>query len=261
MKNLKWLKVLSGILSIFLVAGMVSDVRAGEYSIGGGVAFAPDYEGSSDYTSALIPFGNAKFDNGMYVRLEGPYARANLIPSSWVSWLEAGPSYQYRSSRARVDNDQVSALKNISDANELGAFVGINYENWYARLEYLGDTGDAHEGWTTELKGGYNWIIAPKWRMLISGRATYANSDYMDTYFGVNPDNVLSSGLPFYEADSGIKDAGIELRLQWNFWNRFSALGIFDYVRLLNDADESSPVTDEGSANQVVGGLMLLYSF
>ena len=262
MKNLMRLsKAIFGILSICLLFGMASGVRAGEYSLGGGVVFAPDYEGSSDYTAVPAPFGVASFDNGMYVRLEAVYARANLIPNSWVSWLEAGPSYNYRPSRGRVDNAQVSALKNISDANELGAFVGFNYENWYARLEFLGDTGNAHEGWTAELKGGYNWIIDPKWRMLISGRATYANSDYMDTYFSVNPANVLNSGLPLYEADSGIKDAGVELRLQWNFWNNFSALGIFDYVRLLNDADESSPVTNEGSANQFLGGLVLLYSF
>lgn len=262
MKNLKRLsKALLLILSICLVAGLPTGVQAGEYTFGAGVAFAPDYEGSSDYSSAVVPFGLAKFDNGMYVRLEGVYARANLIPSSWVSWLELGPSYNYRPSRSRVDNDQVRALKNISDANELGAFVGVNYNNWYARLEYLGDSGNAHDGWTTELKAGYNWIINPKWRMLISGRATYANSDYMETYFGVNPANVLSSGLPLYKADSGVKDAGVELRLNWNFWNKFSALGIFDYARLLSDADESSPVTNEGSANQVIGGLVLLYSF
>ncbi len=262
MKKVEWLsKVLLAILSICLVAGMATGVQAGEYSFGAGVAFAPDYEGSSDYSSVVIPFGMAKFDNGMYVRLEGPYARANLIPGSWVSWLEAGLSYNYRPSRSRVDNDQVSAMKNISDANELGAFVGVNYNNWYARLEYLEDVGNAYNGWTTELKAGYNWIIDPKWRMLISGRATYANSDYMDTYFGVNPANVLSSGLPLYAADSGVKDAGVELRLSWNFWNQFSALGILDYARLLNDADESSPVTNEGSANQFIGGLVLLYSF
>ena len=125
MKHLKWPSmVLSGILSICLLVGIASGVRAGEYSLGAGVAFAPDYEGSSDYTAVPVAFGIASFDNGMYVRLEAVYARANLIPNSWVSWLEVGASYNYRPSRSRVDNAQVSALKNISDANELGAFVG-----------------------------------------------------------------------------------------------------------------------------------------
>lgn len=262
MKNWKrLLKVLLGILSICLVAGMVTGVQAGEYAVGGGFAIAPDYEGSSDYTAVPVPFGVATFDNGMYIRLEALYLRANLIPKSWVGWLEAGPVYEYRPSRSKVDNAQVDAMKNVSDANELGLFVGFNYNNWYARLEYLQDTGNAHDGWYSKLKGGYNLIIDPQWRLLISGRATYANEDYMSTYFGVTAADSLISGLSPYNADSGLKDIGVELRLNWNFWGNWNALGIVDYTRLVNDADESSPVTNEGSANQFLGGLVVLYSF
>jgi outer membrane scaffolding protein for murein synthesis (MipA/OmpV family) len=262
MKNWKrLLKVLLGILSICLVAGTMSAVQADEVALGGGVAFAPDYEGSSDYEAIPVPFGLARFDNGMYITLEGLYLRANLIPTSWTGWLEAGPLYNYRPERSNVDNSQVDNMKSVSDANELGAFVGFAYNNWYARLEFNTDVGNAHEGWYSILKGGYLWILDSAWSMKFSGFATYADDDYMQTYFGVNLLDSATSGLAPFSASSGIKDVGLEYRLNWRFADHWSTTALVNYSRLLNDASSDSPVTDVGSANQFLGGLVLLYHF
>ena len=262
MKNWqRMLKVFMGILSICLVAGIMSGAHAGEYSIGGGVAFAPDYEGSSDYEAVPVPYGMARFDNGMYVTLEGLYLRANLIPSSWVGWLQGGLLYNYRPERGSVDNSRVDNMRKVSDANELGAWVGFFYNNWYGRLEFLGDTGNAHDGWYSELNVGYHWILNQTWRMRFSAFATYANDDYMQTYFGVDLRDSISSGLQPFSADSGIKDVGLQYRLNWRFANNWSTTGVLDYSRLLNDASSDSPVTDEGSANQFILGAVLLYHF
>jgi outer membrane scaffolding protein for murein synthesis (MipA/OmpV family) len=262
MKNWqRLLKVLMGILSVFLVAGMLSGAQADEVAIGGGVVFAPDYEGSSDYMAVPVPFGMAAFDNGMYIRLEGVYLRANLIPRSWTGWLEAGPVYSYRPERSNVDNSQVDNMKSVSDANELGAFVGFAYNGWYTRLEFLADVGNAHEGWYSELNGGYNWILDSSWSMRFSAFATYANDDYMQTYFGVNLLDSATSGLAPFSAGSGLKDVGLQYRLNWKFADHWSTTGLIDYSRLLNDASSDSPVTDVGSANQFIGGLVVLYHF
>jgi outer membrane protein len=65
-------------------------VQAANVSIGGGVGFAPDYEGSEDYEAVPVPFADVKFDNGMFVKLLGLNLRANLIPSDM--W-RLGPVY------------------------------------------------------------------------------------------------------------------------------------------------------------------------
>jgi len=72
----------------------------------------------------------------------------------------------------------------------------------------MSDMGDAHEGWYSKLKGGYNWVLNKSWVLSIGASATYADDDYMQTYFGVSTGDSRRSGLDRYDADAGIKDIG-----------------------------------------------------
>ncbi|GAG50202.1 unnamed protein product, partial [marine sediment metagenome] len=105
MKNQRMLPALLGaLLALFLV---IPAAQAADYSIGGGIGVAPDYEGSSDYELVPVPTGSANFDNGMYVELLGLNLRANLIPSDF--W-RLGPVYNYRAERDNVENNQVDRM-------------------------------------------------------------------------------------------------------------------------------------------------------
>ncbi len=251
--------MVSGLLvALMAVCLVVPTAQAADYSIGGGLGIAPDYEGSDDYEVVPIPAGEARFSNGMYIELLGLNLRANLIPSDF--W-RLGPVYNYRPSRSDVDNDQVDDLKNVSDANELGIFGGIEWNNWFIFLEYLADIGDAHDGGYGTLKGGYNWIINPQWALSIGAFGTYADEDYMSTYFGVDGADAANSGLDEYNADSGMKDVGLDLGVNWGFAQNWDLRGLFQIKQLVGDADDDSPVVDEGSETQVFAGILVLWNF
>jgi len=81
----------------------------------------------------------------------------------------------------------------------------------------------------------------------------------MDTYFGVNPGNRGSSGLPNYSADSGLKDVGINLVAHYTPWEKWGIMGLFSYKALLNDAKDSPIVDNEGDDKQFMFGLMATY--
>lgn len=254
-------RLLSLLVGLSIVCLMVPMAQAADYNVGGGIGIAPDYEGSSDYELVPLPAGEARFSNGMYIKLLGLNLRANLIPTSLVSWLRAGPVYNYRKERDNVENDQVDRMKEVSDANELGGFIGFEYNNWFANLEYLADIGDAHEGEYAKLSGGYNWKFSDEWAFTFGAHTTWADSDYMDTYFGVSAADSARSGLSQYSADDGIKDVGINLGANWNFVQSWSLRGLARITQLLGDADDDSPVVDEGSETQFFTGVMILYSF
>jgi len=81
MKNQKmFMGMLVVMLGLLLV---IPAAQAADYSIGGGIGFVPDYEGSETYEVVPLPAGSAKFDNGMYVKLLGLNLEANLIPSDF----------------------------------------------------------------------------------------------------------------------------------------------------------------------------------
>ena len=77
MKNQRMLPALLGVLLAVLL--VIPAAQAADYSIGGGLGVAPDYEGSSDYELVPVPTGSAQFSNGMYVELLGLNLRANLL--------------------------------------------------------------------------------------------------------------------------------------------------------------------------------------
>jgi outer membrane protein len=219
---------------------------------------APDYEGSDDYEFVPIPFARVAFDNGMFATIQGVTAKANLIPSQ--TW-RLGPMYNYRGSRSRVDNNRVDDMQNVSDASELGAFAGFDYNSWFGSLEFLADVGDAHEGWLGTAKAGYNWAASKSWTLSFGLSATYADDDYMETYFGVSGRDSARSGLREYDADEGLKDVGFDLGISCQFTENWGGRLLGNYKLLLDDADESSPVTDEGSQHQFFLGIMAVYTF
>ena len=247
------------ILSIFcMMAAAVSNTPAADISIGGGAGMAPDYEGSDDYKFVPIPFARLGLDNGMFVNLQGFTVKANLIPSK--TW-RLGPMYNYRPSRNHVDNNRVDDMKNVSDANEIGGFAGFDYNNWFASLEFLADAGDAYNGWLATARGGYNYVASKSWTLSFGLSTTYADDDYMSTYFGVTRQDSARSGLRKYDADAGLKDVGFDLGIMCQFTENWGGRLLGGYKLLLNDADESSPVTNEGSQHQFFGGLLVVYTF
>ena len=252
-------KALMGLLILVMILFLLIPIGyAANYSIGGGIGVKPDYEGSSDYEFVPLPAGSARFSNGMYIQLLGLNLRANVIPSNM--W-RLGPVYNYRQERSDVENNRVDDMKNISDANELGIFGGFEWNNWFVFLDILGDMGNAYNGWYATLKGGYNYVISKAWMLSMGAHTTYADDDYMQTYFGVSAADSARSGLKRYNADSGMKDVGIDLGLNWNFASSWDLRGIASISQLIGDADDSSPVVNEGSETQFMGGVMVLFKF
>jgi outer membrane scaffolding protein for murein synthesis (MipA/OmpV family) len=256
MNNQRLLLGMIGVLLAMLL--VIPAAQAADYSIGGGIGFVPDYEGSETYEVVPLPAGSAKFDNGMYVKLLGLNLEANLIPSDF--W-RLGPVYNYRPERDNVENNKVDDMDDVSDANEFGLFGGIEYNNWYVFLEWLADMGDAHDGSYGTLKGGYNWIFSESWVFTFGAFSTYASDDYMSTYFGVSGADSARSGLDEYDADGGIKDIGLDLGTNWRFAQNWDLRGLLQIKQLVGDADDDSPVVDEGSETQAFFGLLVLYNF
>lgn len=82
----------------------------------------------------------------------------------------------------------------------------------------------------------------------------------MQEYFGIGASNVRDSGLDFHNADAGFKDVGLRLAADYKFTESWSTGIGAQYIRLIGDAADS-PVTDQGSKDQVFGGVSLSYRF
>ena len=230
-----------------------------------GVGAYPDYFGSSDYNVGAAPFGRLSLGGARFVRLMANEMRVNVLDHS--NW-QLGPVGFWRFGREDVENPIVDKVHDIDDSISLGLFGGYLWRDPQdvrrmagVSTWVLGDVSDVYNGWTAGLNAYATQPVA-KMVTLAGGAAfTYGDSNYMDEYFGVTPNDSLASGLPIYVPGSGVRDvrgwaaALLHLSPQWHL-----GAGVM-YSRLVGDAADSPLVSDEGSNNQWVYGVGALYAW
>lgn len=263
--------VVSLVFSLFWAAnGLAQDIELpagaivpeadprGIYEIGLGAAVVPEYEGSEDSKGTPLPYLNLRFENHMSLEWIANLMRFNLIPSAT---FKAGPIAQYIGERDNVDNRKVDNLESVDGAFMLGGFFGIDVNRFTASIEAMQDVSDANEGAIVRLRAGYRIPLSKTWILGINGFTTWADDDYMATYFGVDRRNSLRSGIKEFDADSGFKDVGITVPIRFNASAHWAIIGVAGFKKLIGDAEDSPIVSDEGDDNQFVAGAFVIYRF
>lgn len=233
-----------------------------EVTLGPAVGWGPDYEGSDDYDLDLRPHVEITYRELIF--LEGPSLGANLIsitdPESGGRLL-AGPVVRYGGGRDEDGNPALSGLGDVDDSVEIGGFAGYRVGPWSISATILQDVGGGHEGLRGEFGVGYGVELTPDLGARLEVSTTWADGDYMSSYFGVTGPQSAASGLPQHDADGGFKDVGLSLGASWEMFDGWFLSGQIGYARLLGDAADSPIVEDEGSADQVFAASSVTYRF
>ena len=251
-----------------LLWGTPTVAQESQFTTGGGIGAAPDYQGSDDYEAVPIIVFRWQQREGRFLEagptpdIGGLGARFNILGLDEP--LVFGPIVNYRPRRSDVKEDAVDRLDSVGTASELGAFFGLRSEKWNLELQAVQDAADGHDGALVSLGGGYDstlWGNWRKWNFSVRGHGTWASGKYMDSYFSISERDSDNTGLREFNAGSGLLDFGGDLGLGRRIFSSWSLTGLFSYARLLNDAKDS-PVTDDvGSANQFFAGGLLSYHF
>jgi outer membrane protein len=221
--------------------------------LGAGAQVRPQYPGSKDYE--IWPTG---FVTLHYLQLPGfgvvKNARAN--DQGW----SFGPSFNYMSKRKTSDFPELFGLNDVDASFELGAKVGYTFDwvrPWVAVRYGFG----GHDGIVGETGLDFIFRTSPVTEFTIGPRASFANRDYMETYFGVTPaESALSGILAPYSPGGGFKGVGAEFTARYEFAPQWAVRGEFIYEKLIGDAKDS-PIVQVGDANQYTAKLGLTYTF
>lgn len=154
-------------------------------------------------------------------------------------------SFRFIGGRDAEEYDALEGLDDIDPTLEVG--LGLAYTmpfaEAFADVRYgLGGS----DGWVGEL--GADFIARPNDRLALRAgpRLLYGSDNYVDTYFGVSPDEGLSSGLSSYDPDSGLVSAGVEFTATYRLGDRWWLEGGARYDRFQDDAADS-PIVQDGS--------------
>jgi outer membrane protein len=233
--------------------------------IGGGML--PDYLGSDDYMGGAAPFFKYTPENTeYYVMLIATQMYVNLANHPTIRF---GPTINYRFGRNDdVDDKAVKKMEEIEGTVEAGAFVGYEWKDsqnplhrWGITLDILGDVGNEYKGYLISASARYWYPVHKMVDLGLNVGTTFADNNYMGTYFGVSEKDSDRSGLSMFNAREGFREVRVIPAVVVHFSPQWHVGIGARYARLLGDAKDSPVVDDRGDANQWIYGLAVAYAW
>lgn len=219
--------------------------------LGVGAKLAPAYDGASEYDVTPWPIVTLH-----YLWLPGLGEVKSSRPRQGFSF---GPSFDFRSERESAEHADLVGLNDIDAAFELGGKFAYTFGVWRPFVAVRYGFG-GHEGIVGET--GIDVVLRPteNTELTFGPRASFANGEYMRTYFGVTPAESALSGLAAYDPGGGFKSVGLEIGGRYEFTPQWALVGSLEYERLIGDAADS-PIVKTGEENQFIAKLGLSYRF
>lgn len=235
----------------------------GFFSIGPGAV--PAFDGAKKYQLVPLMIANAGW-KGVNLEVRGLGARLDLLGDSRV---QIGPVFNFRGDRnsSSDGSGRVKLLDDVDSSLEVGGYVGYRVGgNQYGQgelafdLTLAKDVNDGHDGLVGSAQVSYAAYRSQKFFLNVDAQTTFVNKKYMRAFFGVTPAEAARSGLSAYRPDGGIRDVGAGLTAGYQFNERWGLIARAGANRYIGDAKDS-PIVDEGSKIQAVGGLALSFRF
>lgn len=247
-------------------------------TVGGALAYLPDYEGSDDYRAVPAPAAIGAI-SGFNFQLLGNRLNVDVIRDNNSPGgidIQAGPLAVVNFNRQRdksIDDRRVRALGEVNTAIELGGFVGVGkvgvvtspYDRLSVSVSYRHDVANGHESGIWQPSVSYFTPLSRKAAVGLFGSLEHAGDGYARSYFGVTPAQSAASGFAVYDARGGWKNWSLgavgAVSLTGDLLKGFKLVAGGNYRRMLNDF-AASPVTSvAGSRGQWLGAVGLAYTF
>jgi outer membrane scaffolding protein for murein synthesis (MipA/OmpV family) len=227
-------------------------------SFGVGPQALPEFPGSDEYRVQPL-FGGHVRREGQPIPARAPDDGFGVSLTGRSGPIEIGPMVQFQPKRDPEDIG--AAFEEVDFTFEPGAFVNFKISDSF-RVRAEGRRGfGGHEGFIGDIGVDFFTRPGPDTLISIGPRVRLADSEYMETYFGVTPAAAAASGLPAYTPEGGVKSVGAMFGITHQLSRSFGIYGYAGYDRLLNDAADSPIVRFRGSEDQYSGGITLYYSF
>jgi outer membrane scaffolding protein for murein synthesis (MipA/OmpV family) len=235
----------------------------GFFAIGPGAV--PAFDGAKKYQLIPLMIANVGF-KGVELQVRGLGARLDILGNSRV---QIGPVVNFRGNRdsSKDGSGRVKLLNDVDSSVEVGGFVGYRFGgNQYGQGELafdvslVKDVNDGHDGLIGTAQVSYAAYRTQKFFLNADAQTSFADKKYMRAFFGVTPAEAARSGLAAYRPDGGIRDAGAGITAGYQFNEKWGLIARAGANYYLGDAKDS-PIVDEGSKLQAVGGLALSYRF
>lgn len=221
-----------------------------QVTVGMGAAGLPAYEGSNEERLSPAPTVDVRYKDLAYLSI-GEGVGVNILRGTNY---RAGVGLTYDMGREHNAATRLAGTGNIDPAPVFKAFaqyafvpVVLSIDIKQALTSYQGLTGDISV---------YMPLVAnEKFQVFAGPELTFADSRYMQAYFGINPGNTdAQSHFRNYSANGGLKDAKLGVAGLYHFTDHWFIDADVGVERLLGSA-VNSPITQTDWGWSVAGTL------
>ncbi|HEX8610291.1 MAG TPA: MipA/OmpV family protein [Telluria sp.] len=198
-------------------------------------ALVPVSEGRGRMKAIVLPSISAQWSNGIFAEPGEVGMQLSEDPM-----LKYGPLLTYGARSRRADDSEDKLRLGI----EAGAFA--NYQlahniGFHSSVLYGG--GNERNGVRLNLRGSYGMQLGTHQSVNASAGMNLVSQGYMQSYFGISPQQAARSRRPVYRAKAGVKNIYLSLRWNVELSTKYSLSSGVTLSRLIGSAADS-PLTD-----------------
>jgi outer membrane scaffolding protein for murein synthesis (MipA/OmpV family) len=209
-------------------------------TVGGGLVVTPAYEGSNQMRPQAAPDFDIRYKDVAYASM-GEGIGYNVLRGDNY---RAGFGLTYDIGREHNAATRLAGTGNIDPAPVVKGFAQYMFVPVVLSMD-VKQALTSYQGLTADI-GAYMPIVGNETiQVFVGPEVTFADSRYMQAYFGVNPQNRDSqSRFRNYSASAGIKDAKLGVNAMYHFDDHWFVDATLGGERLLGSA-AGSPIVDD----------------
>ncbi len=221
-----------------------------QFSLGGGLSYAPRYEGAANDRLRFMPLFDASYKNGKFF-----ISPIRGIGYNLSDEMEAQYGIRLHIGRER-DQDvdpHLNGMGTINYAPEAGVFYNERFGAYYISSGISSGNNGNH----AEVGTGIGFSVGNQDRLRVGINIDWGDGKYSQTYFGVTIVQSQASGyvLKAYDANAGVKDYALTSNWVRNYDKKWFSNAGLSFKQLIGSAQES-PLTQRSlmaSANFLMG--------
>ncbi|BBK42488.1 MltA-interacting MipA family protein [Allostella vacuolata] len=228
-------------------------------TLGVGALVAPEYEGSDKMEVLPLPLIDARWTVG-YPGLQQVFLTTEQglgVQFFDIGGFSLAASVNYDPGRDQDDGDRLRGLGDVEAGANLRLTAAYRYQGFRLGLA-AGRTFGGADGVQVDGSASYTHQFGSRFSLTASAGVVWADSNYMEGYFGVSRQQSIRSGLAPYEAEAGFKSARIALTGRYALGDHWGLRATVGVSQLLGDAADSPVVEEELQPFALVG---ITYSF
>lgn len=213
-----------------------------DVTVGAGLALRPTYEGSDRYAASPLPILSVTYRDWLSLGYDGlsAYLRRDA--------LQVGAGLTYAGGRDdKEDSFFGGGDKRLRGMGKIDGALGVrafaNYDLKPIRLsasvtKFTGDK-DQNDGVLVQIGAAYPVRVSDKLTVTPNIGATWADENYMQTFFGVTSQQASRSRFSRFNAEAGLKDVSYGVNANYRLDQNWFVRGGVTVKQLTSDAAKS----------------------